>query len=55
MLAIGSDDLINASWTMAKPASRGTAPSDYAVDAASALRDDMGMTKREAGHELGYR
>ena len=47
MLAIDSDDLINAIY-YGQASLPTIAPSDYDVDAANALLDDMGMTERDA-------
>ena len=51
MLAIDSDDLINAIY-YGQASLPTIAPSDYDVDAANALLDEMGMTERDAD---GYR
>ena len=51
MLAIDSDDLINAIY-YGQASLPTIAPSDYDVDAANALLDEMGMNERDAD---GYR
>ncbi len=51
MLAIDSEDLINAIY-FGQASLPTIAPSDYDVDAANALLDEMGMTERDAD---GYR